>query len=285
MTVFYLDTSAINRLLDSADKQELIRIIQAHTSIYPSIFNIAEIASDSNVSRRKDLLVLVKDISKNFRPLAMPGELLKRSIVAIGKRAKAMEHSMGKEWDGVWIALNNPDSIDKEAYNEIVEWKRKQDGWLEAKHVQARPLMQQALNRLPTHERNHFASKFSKMIKSYRLEFVHKLVFDLAKNSGLDIETDNSHVSSIIKHSEHWRFFLASMGYSIYSRSVKTSNFSKSKNPGSIDIMQAVYLAACDVFVTADKQQRRMLRFLVPFGHKKREIWNYNTFELYLRNV
>ncbi len=69
------------------------------------------------------------------------------------------------------------------------------------------------------------------------------------------------------------------MVYGLFARGLKQTNFSKKQNPGSIDTQQAIYLAACDVFVTADRAQRRMLRLLVPFGHKKREVWTFNEFE------
>ena len=53
-------------------------------------------------------------------------------------------------------------------------------------------------------------------------------------------------------------------------------------NPGSIDTQQAIYLATCDTFVTSDLEQRRMLRLLVPFGHKKRSVMEYSKFSKHL---
>lgn len=89
---------------------------------------------------------------------------------------------------------------------------------------------------------------------------------------------DRELIERIIHHSEHWRFFLSSMVYGMYLRSVRTINFGRLKNPGSIDTQQAIYLTVCDTFVTADRHQHRMLRLLVPFGHKKRQIWDYDRF-------
>ena len=56
----------------------------------------------------------------------------------------------------------------------------------------------------------------------------------------------------------------------MYGRSIRTGQFGKDKNPGSIDTQQSIYLAICDVFVTADRLQRRMLRLLACFGHRKK---------------
>ena len=69
------------------------------------------------------------------------------------------------------------------------------------------------------------------------------------------------------------------MAYGLFARGMKQTKFSKKRNPGRIDTQKAVYLAGCDVFVTADNEQRQMLRLLVPFGHKKRAIWTYDEFE------
>jgi hypothetical protein len=213
----------------------------------------------------------------------MPADLLKRALASVSAKAKDMDHSMGPEWEGVWIVLNDPDLIDDAAYNEIIEWKRKQEEWFQRMHGNGRPKMQSYINRLSKTDRFSLTSRFSRLVKHYSPEgeFVKSVVFDLATHSGADVEIDGALVGELIKHSEHWRFFLTSMVYGLFARGVKQTKFSKKQNPGSIDTQQAVYLAACDVFVTADNKQRRMLRLLVPFGHKKRAVWTYNKFECF----
>ncbi len=42
---------------------------------------------------------------------------------------------------------------------------------------------------------------------------------------------------------EQWRFFLGGMAYGFFLRSVQRENFSKKRNPGGIDTMQAIYLS------------------------------------------
>jgi len=108
---------------------------------------------------------------------------------------------------------------------------------------------------------------------------VKNIVLDLSARTSINIENPEMFVKDIISHSEHLKFFLVSMGYGLFVRAVKQNNFSKKKNPGGIDTHQSVFLAACDVFVTADNEQRKMLRYLVPFGNKKRTILSYNEFE------
>jgi len=111
------------------------------------------------------------------------------------------------------------------------------------------------------------------------------VVFYLFSHSGANVTVTDELVQRVIRNSEQWRFFLTSMAYGMYVRSVKATHFSKKKNPGSIDTQQAIYLTLCDVFVTADKAQYRMLRLLAPFGHKKRYIWQYSVFVQYLKRI
>lgn len=285
MTIYYLDTSAINRLFDSPSSKSLSQIIRERAVVYPSIFNIAELGSESDEMRRTGLIKLVKNISQKYRPLAMPADLLKRSIEGVKVWAMDMDHSISPEWDGVWVALNDPQSIDERAYQEILSWKKKQEEWFQNMHSRGRSAMQEAVNNLPQNDSSAFKSSFLGMLNFYPLDgqFVKNVVSDLVSRSGANVQIDSELVERILKHSEHWRFFLKSMAYGLYVRSVKSTHFSKKRNPGSIDTQQAVYLAACDVFVTADIQQRRMLRLLAPFGHKKRQILSYAEFELNLK--
>jgi len=82
MKIFYFDTSALNHLFDdSNDCTSTLHTINA--AIFISVFTVAEIASTNDLSRRISLLQFAKKISHNYRPLAFPAELLKRSIESI----------------------------------------------------------------------------------------------------------------------------------------------------------------------------------------------------------
>lgn len=284
MKIFYLDTSAINRLYDDPNLEELKATIKNKAQVYISVFTVAELASTSDKYRRTGLLKIAKDITGNYRPAAMPGELLKRSLEAINDFAPDMDNSMGTEWDGLWIGLNDPTLIDEESYHEIIEWKAQQEAWYHQIHERGRPLMQETIKKLPLEERATLMSSFAKLIRYYRpdRDFLNDFVANMAYRSGTEIHITRVLTERIIKHSEHWRFFLAGMAYSMYGRAIRSSSFGRDKNPGSIDTQQSIYLTLCDVFVTADRQQYRMLRSITPFGHRKRKIWTYPKFRSWL---
>jgi uncharacterized protein with PIN domain len=283
---FYLDTSAINSLYDDPKASKLIEAIKKNAYVYVSIFTIAEIAAESNAHRRIGLIKIVKDMISGYRPAAMPADILRRSLEAISMWAPTMNHSMGSQWNGVWIALNDPGLINCRGYQEVTSWKQQQEKWYQDMHNKGRPEVQRILAKLPPKERLDLASQFSRFLKYYlsHPNFVEELVNYIASRTSANVKIDDELVRRIIRHSEYWRFFLLGHAYGVHALSVRMSHFAKDKNPGSIDTQQSIYLAICDVFVTSDQQQHRMLRLLTPFGHKKRQVWKYSKFASWLLN-
>jgi len=286
MITFYLDTSTINWLFDDSSCLELIKKLPNHAKIYISVFTVAELAATSHRKRRIGLLSLAKDVLGDCRPLAMPDDLLKRSLKAMQTWAKEISGFMGSEWDRLWDALCDPQLIDTEGYFEVIEWKRQQEIRYQDMQDQARPFIQKAIDKLPATEKNALRSQFSKLIRHFtrQQDFVNDIIRDFASR-GFSVIITKELAQRVIDHSEHWRFFLASMAYGLYIRSVQMSHFSKKINPGSIDTQQAIYLAMCDIFVTADQRQHRMMRMLIPFGHVKIRIWSYDQFKHWIVNV
>ncbi len=262
MRAFYLATSAINSLHDDLRVTELIEAIKKSAQVYISIFTIAELASTSDQDRRTALLRTAKTISGDYRPAAMPGDLLRRSLETVSVWAPDMDNSMGPKWDGLWVAFNDPTLMDQESFLETAQWKAEQEEWYHEMHERGRPLMQATLMKLPAQERAALLSRFSQLIRYYPPEsqFMRETIAYIASRSGTATAVDKVLADRIVRHSEHWRFFLSSMVYGMYGRSIRTDRFGKDKNPGSIDAQQSIYLAICDVFVTADRLQRRMLR-------------------------
>ncbi len=287
MKKFYFDTSAINHLFDDPQSISLLNSNSENIRIFISVFTVAELASTPDQERRNALLKLAKIITDNYRPAAMPADLLKRSLETINARKLDMEHSMGQEWDGIWLALNNPELIDEDDFCEVVRWKADQERWFHDLHNDGRPMVQQRLNDFSATDKNEIAKRFSKFIQKYRpdSEFAINTVSNIASRVGADLTISDELIKGIIKQSEHWRFFLVSFLYCMYARAFKMQNHGRKNNPGSIDTQQSIYLTICDVFVTADKRQHDMLRLISPFGHKKRQVWSFEQFAKWLTTV
>jgi len=131
---FYFDTSAVNWLVKDPCSAAIVNGICNYSGVYISAFTVAELAATPLKEQRNRLLKIAKSISSNWRPLAMPNDLLKRSLNAMLSRADTIDASIGSEWDGVWYALNEPELIDDEAYEEVVVWKTQQEEWYQEMH-------------------------------------------------------------------------------------------------------------------------------------------------------
>lgn len=283
MKTFYFDTSTINHLYNDSELHLLKNLILKNVTVYISVFTIAEIISTPCTEHRRNLLNLTKDLCKVMRPLAMPGELLKRSMEAINDWAENIDSSISSDWDGVWVALNTPERIDEQAYQEAVAWKQRQESWYQNMHDIRRPKFQEQFSKI---EDNALISSFAKFIR-WILDngtLCEETFEAIATPIQTNIQVNKHFINRLIKHSEHWRFFIAGMAYGLYTRSIRTRGYSKKKNPGSIDTQQSIYLANCDIFVSNDKEHVRMLRLLAPFGHIKRRIWRYLQFRNWLIN-
>lgn len=287
MKTLYLDTSVINKLFDDSRASLLKNVIHKNFIVYPSIFIIVELASETNEKRRLGLIKLIKDLSNNYLPAAMPGDLLRRSLESVNVNKKNMDHSLDHKGQDILNVLNNPSLINEGAYQKIISWKKNQEEWYQDILEDWRPKMQEAIKKLPKSEKNIIISSFSKMLRNIPSDgkFINYFVSDLSSHTGTNININKELIQKLINYSEHWRFFLSSMAYGLYVRSIKVNYFSRNRNPGNIDTQQSIYLTICDVFVTGDKQQYRMLRSVNQFGHKKRQIWNYNYFINYLNNI
>ncbi len=283
MTTYYLETSAVNRLLDDQTHSGQLSLPRGDTRIYVSVFTVAELAACRDKQRRTALLGVARELLGEYRPLAMPGDLLRSSLEAMHNGKRMMNASIGTEWNGVWSGLCDPSLINGEAYSEVLEWKQQQEKWYHAMHERGRPHTQRALDRLPVEQQKNIKERFSAFVRYWGLHPDSVVEFFSAfASAATHIAVTPELVERLITDSEHWRFFMAGMAYGIHARSVRGTSFGRAKTPGSIDTQQAVYLATCDAFVTADNRQHRMMRLVAPFGHSKRRVWDYGQFKRWI---
>ena len=97
----------------------------------------------------------------------MPGDFLKRSINSVDARAQEMDHSMGSEWKGVWVAMSDPSQMDEKAYKEIIDWKKSQEEWLQDMHDRGCPRVQEVIKKFSKAEFGELTLSFSNMVRYY----------------------------------------------------------------------------------------------------------------------
>lgn len=264
----YLDTSAINYLYRHPQRDTLAERITHNSRVLVSVFTVVELASASDESYRNGIIRYAKGLTGDTKPLAMPRDLLMRARVAIRERAPEMDNAIPAEWEGIWVAYSDPTVLDSTNLNEIAEFKKQHNAWFEQMHSTGRASVQSELQKrglLGSPTLRRYASFVTSLAETQAQVAEHIIGLGPPDDSIAQHEAE-----TLCRGSDHWRFLLAGLAYSIYCRGFKREYHGKARSPGSIDIQQAVYLASCDWFVTADKEQFRMIREIIPFGHSKR---------------
>jgi hypothetical protein len=251
-----LDTSAWNNLIDDPGL-DLVRAKLRSGTIIPTALAIAEIAATENRERRRGLLRLIKTVGKDNRPLATPNQLVIAVCQGYARRDQTLTLNTGNDAEGSWIAINRPELADDAAQRVALEFNKEREDVLrnfteglreELKVVfenEKRPPSMGALLR-------HYAQNN---------DFLYEVVNPIyARAVGLPLL--RCELWSLLNSTPYWRMFLLGYGCAIYQRSVKRQVFGHGNNPGHLDLWSATYLPSCDVFVTADKRQRRALKIL-----------------------
>jgi hypothetical protein len=266
----YFDTSAINKITYDQRRDELIEKLIKRYETYISLLNCAEIAANSDKNERKEILRVAEQLSRGYFPLAHPQRILRRSLKAFKSLDSTMYISISKEDFGVWEIIKNPEKADDQVKKAAEAWIKREECWYQDMHEKARPFMQNTLNGQLLESRSAFLRNFIQ-----HEGFLKEIISAFLKETGFEKHFFGRELQ-VISALEPWRFYLASIGVGIYNRTLQSECFSKKKNAGSIDTQQSVYLANIDIFVTDDKQQRKMLRLIEPFGHIRRKVWSYN---------
>jgi len=282
MERIYFDTSVINCLLDDSLSYELISSLKKSFQPYLSFFTIIELLATSDKQRRIKLVNLAKSILGNYRPLARPGDLLKRSLQARYKSISEFNASITDEDDSLWYAVNNPEQINDDDYREIRQEKVRQEDWFKEMYKTARPLYQKEFRKATKREKEQLLSKPSCFLRFAVQYLFESMLMSLVKKA------DNAIPSEFVKRyarkpEDVWCYFLMGIFYSMYIYCVQTSNYSYKKNISSIDTQQSIYLGVSDIFVTNDTKQYEMLKIISPFGVHQKKIWLYSEFKKLLK--
>src|SRR5216683_7386036 len=109
------DTSGINRLYDDPERDA---IVPALLRVLVTGLNVAEVAATEETQRRIGLLRLQRKLIGSLRPLHVPTELLQVVTIAYAERRPTATITIGDRQQGLWWALEEPESLDEEARQE-----------------------------------------------------------------------------------------------------------------------------------------------------------------------
>ncbi len=279
---YCLDTSALNRLLDDPEREAIVTGMLVGASFRISAYNVIEAAKTKNVSRRQELVRLMRRLAENKRPLDPPNYLIRAVARGYAQRSPKGEVSLTVNADpnleGVWVALNEPERIDEEVRAELLAWAEKWENDYDGIAAGPRQEFQELFDKYPEQRPRTPAATIRSYMKHDQQIFEQFVAPIFEKETGKTLSRPE--YDDLIAE-RMWALYFGGYAYACHQRAVQTDRFSRNRNAGGVDLGQAVYLRLCDRFVTNDKAQYRGLRFLNRFnraaGHET-EVLRYDTF-------
>lgn len=269
MAAFYFDSSAINWLSEDPAAPAIISFItRSGHEVHTSCLTVLELVATPQTDKRVQLLQVARALTQSFHPLEVPGNMLKLSLRAHldGKNEAPMSIDPSK--NGAWAALRRPDRITEAMRLDAVKQKEEHEEWFKPHHEIARKALTE--NERPRiYKPAHYlvpAVEDSKFTESF-----FKRIITAAGGGGTSVRAKD-----LMEQVGPWRGYFTALGLEYYNRAARATRFGNKWNPGGIDVQQAVYLSAHEVFVSADKLQRRFMRNVCRIAGIKTRIFDYS---------
>jgi hypothetical protein len=281
-----LDTSAINNVLDDPECSRLVERITERYDVYISGLNILEIAKTRSAGRRESLRAAAKQLGRDFEPLELPNHLVRQLCALHAKGAHTMRWSVADERRQFWIAMSQPESLGESERQEALVWAND----LETGNTQANEELRADLERDVFQNGTPRPQTPGQLLRVY-LKAGWQLKYDIPskvykRETGRVLplsELDNF----LSARPSIWVLYLMAYAFSVYYGSVWHHEFGPRNRAGIIDLLYAVYLPLCDVFVTHDTKhggQYDALRVLNVFSSRRprAHVLNWNRFRALL---
>jgi len=271
--IYCFDTSALNYLHDDPEVANIIVGLTASNTIWITSLNVIEASITNNTERRISLLKLQKQLARDIRPLQIPSILLRESAVAYATRIDRRDLSIGKNQDGIWNVLNNPEQIDSAAQQGLYNWKKKIEDTFRQTHTRGHVHFQKLFESKEKRPQNAAA-----LLRHYSLneDFLFDVSADIYETvTGAKLKREE--LSQFFRSTPHWPFFFLGWAYAIYARAIQKEKYGDN-NAGNVDIWCATYLPSCDIFVTADAEQFKALRLINTFNLRPCVVLRYSEF-------
>ena len=268
---YCFDTSAFGAkhtlsLYDDPDRPALVAGLLASGRVLITSVNVFEASACEDQTRRIGLIRLQQQLIGEYRPLLVPNELLRQVTLAHFQGAGNATVTISDNHWGIWSGLQEPEQLGELERQEVYEWKSSLESPFDAAHRKARPEFDTVFRAFPEDKPLSVAKliRFLRENEQLILDAVNP-AYERITGVGLDI----SGMWTLFQELPAWPLYLAGWAHSLYHRALKDQNFGATSNPGTVDLMCAIYLSHCDYFVTADAKQRRALRVLNMFNTRQ----------------
>ena len=229
----------------------------------------------ADIAKRTGLLSLLGTLANNTRPLEVPNEYLFRIARAYQRGEAVCSASVEGDSESLWHLLQSPRGLMEDGPSYLAAWSGENESLLLQANTEARSAFQSIIAS-GTEKRPRSAARWIRQFMADEVELTGYLSPMYQHATGARIE--QSAVQKFLTEAPEWRLYLCTWMHSAYRQAIQLKNFGKGKNAGMMDLLCAVYLTRCDVFVTHDTAQRRALRLLAHISPNRPRIQSWVDF-------
>jgi hypothetical protein len=247
-----LDTSAINNLLDDPERDELCARILRRYEVAISSINILEIAKTRTEARREALRHLAKMLGRDLSPLELPNHLIRQVCRLVAMRQTRITWSVADERAGFWVAMAGDEAFTANDCEEATAYLNSFAQNVNVFHASLRKELDESVFSPGLDPRPYKATQVLRAYINGRAGTRRELpraVFALE----IGREPTNAEIDAMLSAKPSiWALFLLAHAFAVYYGAVWENSHGRRNRVGIVDLLYAVYLPICDVFVTHD---------------------------------
>lgn len=262
---YCFDTSAINRLHDDSNHEALVLGLLACNRVLISEWNLVEVIGTANIERRLSLCRLLNRLTRQNMPLLNPTQLLRKLTMAYLNN----QNDVGITSDGnsreAWDLMQHPEQcVDEDIRQRLYEEKRRMEGRFRKAH-----------ERMRTEHPDLFRGDQRPRSLGQTLQFFCRepltfyataaATYEGITNRPLQLEE----MRQLFTDVPEWPLYWGGWAQGLYTRALQDQNYGARSNPGSVDLLFALYLEHCDFLVTDDVPQYQALRVLKCLARRR----------------
>lgn len=277
------DTSVINQIMKDPERGRLVEILRTRYVIYISALNILEIAKTKDVALRENLREFINDLAGDRPPLDLPNHLVRQTCRLFAANRHDLVWSISGDREGFAVAMSEPESISDEERLEANEWARDLEGETAASHARLRQKLEADVFPTNPELRPRSAPRLLKMYLKANWQFRYQLTAQIYKRETGKVLPLSRLDDLLESRPSIWPLYLMACAFAIHYAAFWTKKAGPKNRTGIIDLLYAVYLPLCDVFVTHDTLhggQYDALRVLNVFNSRRprTHVLNWNQF-------
>jgi hypothetical protein len=271
--IFCFDTSAINQFNRIRERDTLADSLLMDHEVYISTLNVIEIGKTPDPELREQLRATAKWLAKDYHPLELTNHLVQQLCHAYQNGITELSWSIPQEREQFWTALSEPYAVGESERQELIEWVER----LEAGQRESNARFKDEVDRIFASnpgKRPTTPGKLARLYMNNRM-LLYEATSQIYKGATGRVLPLGRLETFLEAKPRIWALYLAAQAYSIFYNCVWTEGRQWAerhhrRNPvGLLDLWAAVYLAACDYFVTNDTRnggQYNALRWLNQFN-------------------